>query len=122
VISVELEQRDMIKILHVKGLKLDESATELSSTDGQAASAPPSIKYRLHQIKLGRTDLQTHHVGGRPPLEDNDAELIFVLRKFLFSSVRTIAESWNIHASTISDHLVEKTNFTFFDFVGFPTY
>jgi hypothetical protein len=50
--SLELEQ-------HLKGLKVQEIAAELSSAYGQDAYARPSITYWLHQINLGRTDLQT---------------------------------------------------------------
>jgi hypothetical protein len=94
--------------LQVEDVKLDEIATELSNTSGLDADAPPSIKYWLHQIKLGRTDHLTQHVGGRPPLDSIKAEIISILRQFPFSSVRTIAGSLNIPASIISIHLVEK--------------
>jgi hypothetical protein len=56
---MEMEQRHVIKFLDVKGLKLDGVTTQLSTTYDQDADAPPGIKYLLHQIKLGRTDLQT---------------------------------------------------------------
>jgi hypothetical protein len=59
-------------------------------------------------MKIGRTDLQTQHVGGRPLLDDIDAEVRSVLRKFPFSSVRTIGDSLNIPAVTVYPHLVEK--------------
>jgi hypothetical protein len=72
------------------------------------AYAPPGIKYWLHQIKLGRTDLQTRPVGGRPPLDGIDAEMMPVLWKFAFSSVKMIAGSLNIPASMICTHLLEK--------------
>jgi hypothetical protein len=42
---MELEQYHVIKFLHVKCLKLDEIATELSNTDGRNVHAPLSIKY-----------------------------------------------------------------------------
>jgi hypothetical protein len=105
---MELEQRHMIKFLHLKGLKLQEIATELSSAYGQNAHARRNIKYWLHQIKLGRTDLQTQHVRGRPPLDDADAEILSLLRKFQFSPVRTIVDSLNIPVLTIYLHLVEQ--------------
>jgi hypothetical protein len=84
---MELKQRHLIEFLHVKGLKVHKIATELSSIYGWDACAPPSIKYWLYQIRLGRTDLQTQHVGKPPPLDDIDAEIVSVLRKFPFSSL-----------------------------------
>jgi transposase len=119
---MELEQRYVIRFLQVKGLKLNEIATELPNTYGRDASAPPSIKYWLHQIKLGRTDLKTQHGGGRPRLDDIDAEILLVLRKFTFSSRRMIADSLNIPAPMIHAHLAEKIDLNNFYFVGFPAH
>jgi hypothetical protein len=111
---MDLKQRHIITLLSMKGLKLGEIAKELSSAYGQDAYIPLSIKYWLHQIKLGRTDLRTQHPGGRPPLDDIDAEILSFLRKYPFSSVRTIAESLEIHASTICEHFVEKIGLKIF--------
>jgi hypothetical protein len=55
---MELEQHHAVKFLQIKGLKLDEIATELFNTYGRDVYAPPSTKYSLYQTKLGRTDLQ----------------------------------------------------------------
>jgi hypothetical protein len=49
-IPMELEQRHIIKFLHLKGLKLDDIATELANVYGKDPYANPSIKYRLHQL------------------------------------------------------------------------
>jgi hypothetical protein len=59
-----MEQRNIIKFLRNKGLKLLEIAQELSSAYDPDAHTPPSIKYWFHQIKLGRTHLRTQHAGG----------------------------------------------------------
>jgi hypothetical protein len=77
---MDLEQRDIIKFSHTKDLKLGEIAKELSTAYGPDAHTPPSIKYLLHQIKLGETDLRTQHAGGRSPLDDTDAEILSFLR------------------------------------------
>jgi hypothetical protein len=45
---MELERRHVLKFLHVKDLKADKIASELSSTYGRDAYAPPSIKYQLY--------------------------------------------------------------------------
>jgi DUF1365 family protein len=42
---MELNQRHAITFLHVKGLKLDEIAAELSNTYGRDTYVLPSIKY-----------------------------------------------------------------------------
>jgi hypothetical protein len=96
---MHLEQRHFINFLRIKSLKLEEIAKKLSTTYGLDAYTPPSIKYWLHQIKLGRTDLLTQHAGGRPPLLDIDAEIFLALLKYPFSSVLTIAESLEIPIS-----------------------
>jgi hypothetical protein len=49
---ISMEQRHIIKFLHFKGLKLQESATELSSAYGQDACVWLRTKYYLHQIKF----------------------------------------------------------------------
>jgi DNA-binding Lrp family transcriptional regulator len=53
-------------------------------------------------------DLRTQYAGGRPPLDDINAEILSLLQKYPFSSMRTIAESLEMPVSTIHSHLVEK--------------
>jgi hypothetical protein len=108
---MELEQRHIIKFLHPKGLELGDSTVELLSLYGQDAYTKLSIKYRLHELRLGRKDLTTQHVGGRPPFDDTDPETLSILWTSRFSSVRTIAEFMGIPASTGYWHLVEKNAF-----------
>jgi hypothetical protein len=108
---MEVEQRCIIKFLHLKGLKLGDIVVELSTLYGEDAYTRPSLKDWLHQLKLGRTDLTTQHVGGRPSLDDTDAETLSVLLISAFSSVRAIADSLGIPASPVYLHLVEKRRF-----------
>jgi hypothetical protein len=54
------------------------------------------------------------HAGGQPPIA---AEMISDLRKFSFSSVRTIADFLNIPISMMDTHLVEKGVLTSFCWV-----
>jgi hypothetical protein len=84
---MEVEQRCIIKFLHLKGLKLGDIVVELSTLYGEDAYTRMSIKYWPHQLKLGRTDLTTQYVGGRPYLDDTDAEILSVLRISPFSWV-----------------------------------
>jgi hypothetical protein len=111
VTSMDLEERHVIKFLHLKGLKLEAIAADLADAYGQDAYTKLSIKYWVHQIELGRTDLTTEHIGGRPTLDDIDAEILSALRRFPFSSVRTIGDSLGIPASTVYSHLVERIGF-----------
>jgi hypothetical protein len=111
VTSMDLEERHVIKFLHLKGLKLEAIAAELADAYGQDAYTKPSIKYWVHQIKLGRTDLTTQHIGERPTLDVIDAEIVSALRKLAFSSTRTISDSLGIPASTVYSHLVERIGF-----------
>jgi hypothetical protein len=108
---MDLEQRHVIRFLHLKGLKLDTIAAKLVATYGPEAYAKPSIKHWIHQIKLGRIDLTNQHSAGRSPLDDIDAEILVALRKFPFSSVRTIGDSLGIPASIVYSHLVERIGF-----------
>jgi hypothetical protein len=57
-------------------------------------------------MKPGRTDLETQHAGLQSFLDDITAEILSVCGRFLFSSVRMIARSLDIHLSTIYIHLV----------------
>jgi hypothetical protein len=93
--------------LHIKAIKPQEIATELSIAYGQNAYERRSIKYSLHRVKLSRSDLQRRHTGGRPPLDDVDAEILSFLRKLLFSSVPTTDDSLNVAVSTIDSRLVK---------------
>jgi hypothetical protein len=108
---MDLEQRHVIRFLHLKGLKLDVIAVKFVDTYGQDAYAKPSIKYSIHQIKLGRIDLTSQHSGGQPMLDDLDAEILSALRTFPFSSVRTIDDSRGMPASIVYSHLVERIGF-----------
>jgi hypothetical protein len=65
----------------------------------------------VHQLKPGRKDLTMQHIGGGSSLDDSDTEILSVLRRSLFSWVRTIADSLGILASTGYLPLVEKIGF-----------
>jgi hypothetical protein len=59
------------------------------------------------------------YAGEQPPLDHIDAEILLRLGKYPLYSVRTIAESLEIPASTIYFHLVEKIENKRSCFVGF---
>jgi hypothetical protein len=108
---MDLEQYHVIQFLDRKGLKLEPIAAELLSTYEQDAYERSSIKYWMHQLKLGRTDLKTLYVGGRPALDDINAEVFWLLRKYPLASIRIIAEALAIPASTVYSHLIERMGF-----------
>jgi hypothetical protein len=74
VTRIELEQRHIIKLLHLKGLKLRDIAVELSSLSSQDADMRSSRKYWLHQLRLETKDLTRQYVGGRSPLDETDTK------------------------------------------------
>jgi hypothetical protein len=108
---MDLEQRHVIKFLYCKGLKLGSIAAEFSSPCGQDAYERPSIKYWMHQLKLGRTDFKKLQVGGKPALDDIDAGIFSLLGKYPFAAVRIIAEALAICASRVYSHLIERMRF-----------
>jgi hypothetical protein len=59
VTQIELEQRHIIKFLHLKGLKLGNIALKLSIMGGQDAHIRSGIKYWLHHLRIERKDLTT---------------------------------------------------------------
>lgn len=59
---MKLEQCHVVKFLHLEGLKLCEIAIKLSNMHGEDAYATAGIKYWLHELMLGRTDLQTQYI------------------------------------------------------------
>jgi hypothetical protein len=63
---MDVEQRCIIEFLHLKGLELGDIVVELSILYVEDGYTRPSIKYWLHQLKLGKADLTTQHVGGKP--------------------------------------------------------
>jgi hypothetical protein len=111
VTPMELEQRHITKFVHLKGLKLGDIAAELSNVYGNDVDPKSSITYWLYQLRLGRKYLTTQHVGGRPPLDDTDIEILSILRISPFSWVRAVADSLGIPASTVLWHFVEKIGF-----------
>jgi hypothetical protein len=58
----------------------------------------------MPQLKLGRTDLKTLHVGERPALDDSAAEMFSLLCKYPFDSIRIIAEALSIPSSPVYSH------------------
>jgi hypothetical protein len=73
--SMDLQQRNIVKFLRVKGLRLGEIAKELSGAYGPDVYTPPSTKYWPHKIKLGTTDLRAQYAGGRAPLDEQNVVL-----------------------------------------------
>jgi hypothetical protein len=59
------------------------------------------------------------HAGGRTHLDNIDAKIVSLRRKYPFRLVQTITQSLEIPASTIYSHLVEQIALKFSDFVGF---
>jgi hypothetical protein len=52
-----VEQRYVIKCLYAMKVGLHQIVAQLTSTDGEHADAKGSVKYWIHQVRLGRTDM-----------------------------------------------------------------
>jgi hypothetical protein len=61
---MEVEQRCIIKFLHLKGLKLGDIVVELFTLDGEDACTRSGIKYCLHQLKLGEQTSRHNVLAG----------------------------------------------------------
>jgi hypothetical protein len=77
--QTEIEQRYGVSYLHRKGTKLPAIIAELAAAYHEDAFDENRMKYRLHEIKLHRSDLSDRPSSGRPPLEDIDARILQVL-------------------------------------------
>jgi hypothetical protein len=85
---------------------------------GYARSSEHKILATSSQTRVHRSPNATG--WGRPPLDDIDAEIISVLRKFPLVPVRTIADFLNIYSSESSTHLIVKIAFKIFVSLGSP--
>jgi hypothetical protein len=90
---MELEQYHISKFMHTTSLKLDSVTKKVSSLYRHDAYAKLSIKSWLHQLKLRSVGLKMQQPGERQPLNDADAEMLSVDKKFPCSLVRTIIGS-----------------------------
>jgi hypothetical protein len=112
-IPMKLEQRQVIKFLHLKGLKLDDIVTKLSNMYGQDVYAKSSIKQWLHQLRLGRKDL-THNIwAGQPPSTIPMLKFYRFFGDLLFPQCKQLTTTWTFHClrhiSTWPKRLGSKT-------------
>jgi hypothetical protein len=68
------------------------------------------VKYWLHQLIIGRTNLQNKHSRGRPPVDDVDAQILAMLANRPSSSVLSIADAVGHPSSTIHVHMEQRLN------------
>jgi hypothetical protein len=73
---MEIEQTYVVSSLHRKGMKLHEIVAELAARDHENAFDESRMTYRLHEIKLRRSDLSDRPSSGRRPVEDIDARIL----------------------------------------------
>ena len=102
---MELEQRAVIFFLKRKGLKLSQIKQELDDVYHQDALDINSVKYWIHQFKLGRFEITNIQSPGRPVLDFIDTKIMAALEMEPFHSTYTLSETLSIPRSTINDHL-----------------
>jgi hypothetical protein len=86
-----IEKRYLVNFLNAKKFALDRIVAELASVYGEQAYGKKVVEYWIHQIKLGRSDMEDEAKGGRPLLDDVDARILTCLGDEPFSSIRSIA-------------------------------
>jgi hypothetical protein len=118
--SLELEQHHIIKLLYVKSFKLNDIAVSFSTLYRQTIHAKPSIKYRLQELKLERSHLNTQYDHEQPLLNNIDADINSGSSEFSVFSVWTIANCSVIPVQTIVFFSFKDMDLTILYFMKFP--
>jgi hypothetical protein len=66
------------------------------------------VEYRIHQSKLGRSDMEDEIERGRPPPDDVDARILACLSHEPVSSVRSVAQTIRLAPATVHRHVTES--------------
>jgi hypothetical protein len=103
---MEVEQRDVVNYLHRKGMKLPAIVAELAAVYHEDAFNENRVKYRLHEIKLHRSDLSDRPTA----FKDFDARILQILEAEPWPSVRTTVELLKIPALTVHLHFTTTLN------------
>ena len=111
---MEVEQRAVIFFLKRKGFKLSQIKQELDDVYHQDALDINTIKYWVHQFKLGRSEITNIQSPGRPVLDFIDSKILAALEMEPFHSTYTLSETLSIPRSTINDHL-NKLGFHYYN-------
>jgi hypothetical protein len=96
---------NVIKFLYAKKFTLDRSVTELASVYGEQTYAKKAVEYWIHQVKLGRSDMEDEAKHGRPPLDNVDARILACFSHKSFSSVHSIVQALGPVPATVHQHL-----------------
>jgi hypothetical protein len=76
--QMEIEQRDVVRSLHGKGMEPPVIVVELAGACHKEAFDENIANPWLHEIKLPRSDLSDRPSSGRPPVDDIDARILQV--------------------------------------------
>jgi hypothetical protein len=87
----EIDQRYVIKFLDTKKFVPDRIVAELASVYEEQAYAKKAVKYWIHQVKLGKSDIEDESKHG-PPLDNVDARTLAGFSHEPFSLIRSIAQ------------------------------
>jgi hypothetical protein len=97
----EVEQRHVITFADVKKFGLRQIVAEHTSVYGEQGCPKKTREHWIHQVKLGRMDMNDEARPGRLPLDDVGAIILACLSREPFSSVRSIAQALGIAPATI---------------------
>ena len=86
---MEVEQRTVIFFSKRKGFKLSQIKQELDDVYHQDALNINTIKYWVHQFKLGRSEITSIQSPGRPVLDFIDSKILAALEMEPFHSSYT---------------------------------
>jgi hypothetical protein len=101
----EIEQRRAIKFLYAEKFALDRILAEFASVSGEQAYAKKAVEYWIHQVELGRSDMEDEVKHGRPPHDDVDARILACLSHESFSSIRSVAQALGLAPARVHRHL-----------------
>jgi transposase len=102
---LQLEQRIIIKFLRKEGLATDQIVSKLQEHYHEHAYEDRTVRFWMTELERGREDLRDAPRTGRPPLEDIDDPILDLVNKYPFESVRSIAQTLGLAASTVLRHL-----------------
>jgi hypothetical protein len=105
IVTGKIEQRYVIEFLDAKKFALDRITAELASVYGEQAYAKKVVEYWIHQINLGRSDLEDEAKHGPPPLGDVDARILAGLSHEPFSSILSMAQALGLTPAKVQRHL-----------------
>jgi hypothetical protein len=101
----EIEPRWIIKFLLKEGTDADEIQHRMKALYRDSSSAFSTIYEWMLSFSLGRMEIHGFRRSERPPINDIDDDIMFLLRSFPFLTVRAFAETLSVSPTTILQNL-----------------